>query len=280
MSDLAVSDGAPDAPLLEVKDLKVHLRVADRLVRAVDGVDFKVDTAECVGVVGESGSGKSTLIRAISRLMPNLQVDELSGELRFEGRDILRMADRELRTLRRSRGFAMIFQDPLGYLNPTQRVGRQIAEALSPDGRGRSEHRRVLDLLDEVGFADPGAIARRYPHELSGGMRQRVMIAIALASDPKLLFADEPTTALDATVQLQVLETLYRLHKERNMAVAIITHDLGVVAELCDRVYVMQAGKFVENATAVDLFERPQHPYSARLVELSAHRLDFRGMQQ
>src|SRR5688572_22256679 len=177
MSDLAVSDGAP---LLEVKDLKVHLRVADRLVRAVDGVDFKVDTAECVGVVGESGSGKSTLIRAISRLMPNLQVDELSGELRFEGRDILRMADRELRTLRRSRGFSMIFQDPLGYLNPTQRVGRQIAEALSPDGRGRSEHKRVLDLLDEVGFADPGAIARRYPHELSGGMRQRVMIAIAL----------------------------------------------------------------------------------------------------
>lgn len=280
MSDLAVSDGAPDAPLLEVKDLKVHLRVADRLVRAVDGVDFKVDTAECVGVVGESGSGKSTLIRAISRLMPNLQVDELSGELRFEGRDILRMADRELRTLRRSRGFSMIFQDPLGYLNPTQRVARQIAEALSPDGRGRSEHKRVLDLLDEVGFADPGAIARRYPHELSGGMRQRVMIAIALASDPKLLFADEPTTALDATVQLQVLETLYRLHKERNMAVVIITHDLGVVAELCDRVYVMQAGKFVENATAVDLFERPQHPYSARLVELSAHRLDFRGMQQ
>ncbi len=280
MSDLVVSDGAPDAPLLEVKDLKVHLRVADRLVRAVDGVDFKVDTAECVGVVGESGSGKSTLIRAISRLMPNLQVDELSGELRFEGRDILRMADRELRTLRRSRGFSMIFQDPLGYLNPTQRVGRQIAEALSPDGRSRSEHKRVLDLLDEVGFADPGAIARRYPHELSGGMRQRVMIAIALASDPKLLFADEPTTALDATVQLQVLETLYRLHKERNMAVAIITHDLGVVAELCDRVYVMQAGKFVENATAVDLFERPQHPYSARLIELSAHRLDFRGAQE
>jgi len=260
-------------PMLQVRDLKVHFKVAGRVVRAVDGIDIDIDAGECIGVVGESGSGKSTIVRAISRLLPNLRVDEVSGKATFEGRDIFAMSDRELRGLRRSRGFSMIFQDPLGYLNPTQRVGKQIAEALSPDGRGRPDRVRVQDLLDEVGFPDPGRVARRYPHELSGGMRQRVMIAIALASDPKLLFADEPTTALDATVQLQVLQTLYRLHKERNMAVAIITHDLGVVAEMCDRVYVMQTGKVLETATAVDLFERPQHPYSARLVSLSTHRL-------
>ncbi len=268
---------APSAPLLRVSDLKVHFRVADRLVRAVDGVEFEINAGECVGVVGESGSGKSTLVRAISRLMPNLPLDEVSGNVAFEGRDIFAMNDRELRALRRSRGFSMIFQDPLGYLNPTQRVGRQIAEALSPDGRGRPDRVRVQELLDEVGFPDPARVARRFPHELSGGMRQRVMIAIALASDPKLLFADEPTTALDATVQLQVLETLYRLHKERNMAVAIITHDLGVVAEMCDRVYVMQTGKILETASTVDLFEKPQHPYSARLVSLSTHRLHGAG---
>ena len=273
---------APDAsvPMLQVRDLKVHFKVAGRVVRAVDGIDIDIGAGECIGVVGESGSGKSTVVRAISRLLPNLRVDEVSGKATFEGRDIFAMNDRELRALRRSRGFSMIFQDPLGYLNPTQRVGKQIAEALSPDGRGRSDRVRVQDLLDEVGFPDPGRVARRYPHELSGGMRQRVMIAIALASDPKLLFADEPTTALDATVQLQVLQTLFRLHKERNMAVAIITHDLGVVAEMCDRVYVMQTGKVLETATAVDLFERPQHPYSARLVSLSAHRLQAGGGQE
>lgn len=263
--------------LLDVRNLKVHFQVSDRTVRAVDGVDFHVKPAECVGVVGESGSGKSTLVRAISRLMPNLRVSELSGDLRFEGHDILGMSERDLRALRRSRGFSMIFQDPLGYLNPTHRVGRQIAEALTSHGNGRSDSQRVHSLLEEVGFSDPKSIAHRFPHELSGGMRQRVMIAIALASDPKLLFADEPTTALDATVQLQVLQTLYRIHKERNMAVVIITHDLGVVAELCDRVYVMQTGKVVETAGTVDLFERPKHSYSARLIELSAHRINFRS---
>ncbi|MGO4386348.1 ABC transporter ATP-binding protein [Microvirga sp. 2YAF29] len=257
--------------LLDVRNLKVHLRVSDQIVRAVDGADLKVHQSECVGVVGESGSGKSTLVRAVSRLMPNLRIEELSGDVKFEGRDLLSMSDRDLRALRRARGFSMIFQDPLGYLNPTQRVERQIAEALSDNARGQSAGQRVCNLLDEVGFADPRNVARRFPHELSGGMRQRVMIAMALASDPKILFADEPTTALDATVQLQVLETIYRLHKERNMAVAIITHDLGVIAELCDRVYVMKGGQTVESASTIDLFERPQHPYSARLIGLSTH---------
>jgi ABC-type dipeptide/oligopeptide/nickel transport system ATPase component len=265
--------------LLDVRNLKVHLRVADQVVRAVDGADLQVNQAECVGVVGESGSGKSTLVRAISRLMPNLRIEELSGDLKFEGRDLLEMNDRDLRALRRKRGFSMIFQDPLGYLNPTQRVERQIAEALSDDGRGQSDGQRVCNLLDEVGFSNPRNVARRFPHELSGGMRQRVMIAMALASDPKLLFADEPTTALDATVQLQVLQTLYRLHKERNMAVAIITHDLGVIAELCDRVYVMQGGRTIESASTIDLFERPQHPYSARLIGLSTHGRHGKSLQ-
>ncbi|MBM1173417.1 ABC transporter ATP-binding protein [Microvirga arabica] len=265
--------------LVAVKNLKVHFQVTDRIVRAVDGVDFHVNPAECVGIVGESGSGKSTLVRAVSRLMPNLRVKELSGDVQFEGRDVLKMSEGDLRELRRSRGFSMIFQDPLGYLNPTHRVGRQIAEALSPHGNVQSDSQRVQSLLEEAGFQEPNNVARSFPHELSGGMRQRVMIAIALARDPKLLFADEPTTALDSTVQLQVLQTLYRLHKERNMAVVIITHDLGVVAELCDRVYVMQTGKVVETADSVDLFERPKHTYSARLVELSAHRSSFRGAQ-
>lgn len=258
--------------LLDVRNLTVRLRVADRLVTAVDGVDLQVAAGECVGIVGESGSGKTTVVRAVSRLMPAVQVDELSGTAAFEGRDLLSMPSTDLRTLRRNRGFSMVFQDPLGYLNPTARVGAQIAEALSPDTSGRGDSARVLDLLDEVGFASAANVARKYPHELSGGMRQRIMIAIALASQPKLLFADEPTTALDATVQLQVLETIYRLHKERDMAVVIITHDLGVVAELCDRVYVMRSGRVVESASTVDLFEQPRHPYSARLVALSTDR--------
>jgi len=259
--------------LLDVRDLKVHFLVGERTVRALDGVDLQVCGPEFVGVVGESGSGKSTLVRSVSRLMPNLNNGSFSGKVSFEGRDLVAMPDRELRRLRQSRGFSMIFQDPLGHLNPTQRISRQIAEALSPDGKGQSSQARVLALLQEVGFENPGSIAPRYPHELSGGMRQRVMIAIALASDPKLLFADEPTTALDATVQLQVLQTLYRLHKQRNMAVVIITHDLGVVAELCDRVYVMQAGKVVETGPTIDLFENPQHSYTARLIRLSMSRI-------
>jgi ABC-type dipeptide/oligopeptide/nickel transport system ATPase component len=258
------TDRAP--PLLEVRDLKVHLRVAADVVRAVDGVDFQVAAGECVGIVGESGSGKSTLARAVSRLMPNVLIEALTGQVSFNGVDPLTMPDADLRALRRKAGFSMIFQDPLGYLNPTMRVGRQIREALSPDPLAPPPVQRVLALLREVGLSDAEHIARRFPHELSGGMRQRIMIAIALASEPLLLFADEPTTALDATVQLQVLQLLKRLHHSRNMAMAIITHDLGVVAALCDRVYVMHGGKVVESAETLALFDAPQHDYSARLI--------------
>ena len=255
--------------VLDVRNLKVHLRTGDTVVRAVDGVDLQVAPGECVGIVGESGSGKSTLARAVSRLMANVEFAELSGSAHFHGVDTLTMPHEALRNLRRKCGFSMIFQDPLGYLNPTMRVGKQIREALSPGQYPVSEQRRIHALLQEVGLPDVEHVARRYPHELSGGMRQRIMIAMALASEPLLLFADEPTTALDATVQLQVLETLHRLHLERRMAMVIITHDLGVVAALCDRVYVMRGGKVVESANTIELFDAPRHPYSARLIELT-----------
>jgi ABC-type dipeptide/oligopeptide/nickel transport system ATPase component len=259
------------APLLSVRDLKVHLRTGETVVRAVDGFDLSIGEGESIGIVGESGSGKSTLARAILKLLPNVDLAAFQGEVNFRGIDLTRISEPALRDLRRHHGFSMIFQDPLGYLNPTKRVGAQVAEAIggkSPTSIGD----RVQELLSEAGLPSPIQIVRRFPHELSGGMRQRVMIAIALASEPALLIADEPTTALDATVQLQVLETLRRLHRDRKMAMAIISHDLGVVAELCDRVYFMRAGKVVESGDTMEVFENPKHPYTAQLIELSARR--------
>ncbi len=259
-------------PLLDVRDLKVHLHVGGATVRAVDGVDLTARAGECVGIVGESGCGKSTLARAIVRLLPDVAFAHLSGRIGFDGTDLAALPPAELRRLRQQGSFSIIFQDPLSYLNPTQRVGSQVAEALPGRPEWRDAASRVQALLREVGMPEPERVARRYPHELSGGMRQRVLIAVALASSPRLLVADEPTSALDVTVQLQVLATLRRLHRERNMALVIVTHDFGVVAELCDRVYVMQAGRMVECADVVALFEAPAHPYSARLVELSLRR--------
>ena len=255
-------------PLLSVRNLKVHLRVGEAVVRAVDGVDLSVEQGESIGIVGESGSGKSTLARAVLKLLPNVELAACQGEVNFRGLDLARMSDPALRDLRRHHGFSMIFQDPLGYLNPTKRVGAQVAEAIGGKASA-SIGDRVQQLLAEAGLPSPFELARRFPHELSGGMRQRVMIAIALASEPALLFADEPTTALDATVQLQVLETLRRLHRDRKMAMVIISHDLGVVAELCDRVYVMRDGKVLESGDTVEVFENPKHPYAAQLIELS-----------
>ena len=256
------------APLLSVRNLKVHLRVGEAVVRAVDGVDLSVDQGESIGIVGESGSGKSTLARAVLKLLPNVELAACQGEVNFRGLDLARMSDPALRDLRRHHGFSMIFQDPLGYLNPTKRVGTQVAEAIGGNSSA-SIGDRVQQLLAEAGLPSPIQLARRFPHELSGGMRQRVMIAIALASEPALLFADEPTTALDATIQLQVLETLRRLHRDRKMAMVIISHDLGVVAELCSRVYVMRDGKVLESGDTVEVFENPKHPYAAQLIELS-----------
>lgn len=258
-------------PLLSVRNLKIHLRVGETVVRAVDGLDFSVGEGESVGIVGESGSGKSTLARAILKLLPNVELAAFQGEVNFRGVNLTSISEPALRNLRRHHGFSMIFQDPLGYLNPTKRVGAQVAEAIG----GKSSTpvgSRVQKLLAEAGLPSPSQIVRHFPHELSGGMRQRVMIAMALASEPALLFADEPTTALDATVQLQVLETLRRLHRDRKMAMVIISHDLGVIAELCDRIYVMRAGKMVESGGTIEVFESPRHPYTAQLVALSTRR--------
>ncbi|MBL6618274.1 MAG: ABC transporter ATP-binding protein [Reyranella sp.] len=255
-----------DTPLLSARDVKVHLRVHGRVVKAVDGVDLDVQAGQCVGLVGESGSGKSTLGRAMARLLPNVAIAELSGEVRFCGEDVLAMTADRIRALRRHRGLSMVFQDPLSYLNPTLRIDRQIAEALRHLPSAQAVRKRSAELLRQVGLDDPARILRLYPHELSGGMRQRVLIAMALAPDPQILIADEPTTALDATVQYQVIQTLRRLNQERNLAMLIITHDLGMVAELCDRVYVMHGGKIVEAADVFALFDAPQNAYTASLL--------------
>jgi ABC-type dipeptide/oligopeptide/nickel transport system ATPase component len=216
--------------------------------------------------VGESGSGKSTLGRAMTRLLPNVEIAELSGSVRFCGEDVLAMTPETIRALRRHRGMSMVFQDPLSYLNPTLRIDRQLAEALRHLSDRHAVRRKSEELLYQVGLGDAPRILRLYPHQLSGGMRQRVLIAMALAPDPQILVADEPTTALDATVQYQVIQTLRRLNKERNLAMLIITHDLGMVAELCDQVYVMNAGKIVEAADVFALFDSPSNPYTASLL--------------
>ena len=261
---MSLSPAGP--PLLSARDVKVHLRVHRRIVKAVDGVDLDVYPGQCVGIVGESGSGKSTLGRAMTRLLPNVEIAELSGSVRFCGDDVLAMSSETMRALRRHRGLLMVFQDPLSYLNPTLRIDRQLAEALRHLGDRRAVQQKSAELLQQVGLDDTARILRLYPHELSGGMRQRVLIAMALAPDPQILVADEPTTALDATVQYQVIQTLRRLNKERNLAMLIITHDLGMVAELCDQVYVMQGGKIVEAADVFTLFDAPQNAYTASLL--------------
>jgi ABC-type dipeptide/oligopeptide/nickel transport system ATPase component len=262
----AVNEQAAEAPLLTARNVKVHLRVHGRVVKAVDGVDIDVRAGQCVGIVGESGSGKSTLGRAMTRLLPNVELAELSGSVNFAGQDVLAMAPEAMRALRRHRGFSMVFQDPLSYLNPTQRIDNQLAEALRHLPTNHAIRTKSEELLRQVGLNDTGRILKLYPHELSGGMRQRVMIAMALAPDPQLLVADEPTTALDATVQYQVIQTLRLLNQERGLAMLIITHDLGMIAELCDHVYVMYGGKVVESADVFSLFDSPKNDYTATLL--------------
>jgi oligopeptide/dipeptide ABC transporter ATP-binding protein len=252
--------------LLDVRDLQVHFRRDGKIVKAVDGADLTVLAGECVGLVGESGSGKSVLARSVARLMPDADIEKISGNVLFDGSDILALGDHELQQRRRGRFLSMVFQDPLSYLNPTKRVGRQVAEAL-PRGLSRTEQRdQVGEFFVRVGLPGDRVTQRRYPHELSGGMRQRVLIALALASSPRLLIADEPTTALDVTVQIQVLNTLEKLHRERDMALLVITHDLALVAEMCDRVYVMYAGQIVETGDVQTLFANPKHPYTRGLL--------------
>jgi len=252
--------------LLEVKNLRTQFPTRAGLVRAVDDVSFYLDRGELLGLVGESGCGKSMTALSIMRLIapPGKIVD---GELLFEGKDLLKLSDAEMRQMRGD-DIAMIFQDPMTSLNPVFTVGEQIAEALRLHRKlSRKEaHAATIEAMREVAISDPARRLDDYPHQLSGGMRQRVMIAMALACNPKLLIADEPTTALDVTIQAQILELLNELRKQRELAVLLITHDLGVVAEVADRVAVMYTGRIVEESPVEELFARPKHPYTEGLL--------------
>jgi len=261
------------APLLSVRDLKVDFRTEDGVVHAVDNVSFDVAPGEVVAVVGESGSGKSVTAMTLMGLTrsPNA---EISGQATLGDIDLIRASDEQMRSVRAER-LAMIFQDPMTSLNPVYRVGDQIVEVLRAHREIEKEeaHDRAVELLRLVGIPAPAERARAYPHEFSGGMRQRAMIAMALALEPEILIADEPTTALDVTIQAQILRLLKKFNEERDLAVILITHDLGVVADIADRVLVMYGGRVIENGTLDQIFYDPQHPYTWGLLG-SVMRLD------
>ncbi|HET6829798.1 MAG TPA: ABC transporter ATP-binding protein [Solirubrobacterales bacterium] len=253
-------------PLLRIEDLKVHFDTDEGVVKAVDGISLEVREGEMLGIVGESGSGKSVANMTILGLTRASNA-AISGRILFEGRDLTGLDDEALRKIR-GNGIAMIFQDPLSSLHPFYRVGSQIVEAIQvhQDLGDAAARARAVELLELVGIPDAERRMGEYPHEFSGGMRQRVMIAMALTNDPKLLIADEPTTALDVTTQAQILRLIERLRQEFGMAVIMITHDLGVIAEVADRVMVMYAGEGVETGTLEQIFYDPQHPYTWGLL--------------
>jgi len=271
--------GVAREPILSVEDLHVRFGTSRGPVYAVNGISFDIAPGETLGIVGESGCGKSvTSLALLGILARNGRVT--NGRAMFDGRDLLTLNDEQLRTIR-GREIAMIFQDPMTSLNPVLTVGRQIREALETHfGMDRSQaDRRATELLDQVGIPSARVRLKDYPHQFSGGMRQRAMIAMALACEPKLLIADEPTTALDVTIQAQILELLKSLVAERDTALILITHDLGVVAGMCERVNVMYAGMFMEAGTADALFAQPRHPYTLGLLQ-SVPRLDAGRRQQ
>ncbi|MBO0704525.1 MAG: ABC transporter ATP-binding protein, partial [Candidatus Dormibacteraeota bacterium] len=269
--------------LLRVKDLRTAFDVGGRIVHAVDGVSFEIARGETVGIVGESGSGKSMTALSVLRLVPE-PGRITGGEIWFGPpggeRNVLEMSGDEIRDLR-GQEVAMIFQDPMTSLNPVLRVGRQIEEAMKAHRRFTPEQARdrVRALLDRVKIPAAGERAREYPHQFSGGMRQRAMIAMGLSNDPSLLIADEPTTALDVTVQAQIIELLRELNREQGMAIVLITHNLAVVASLCTRIVVMYAGRIVEEGPTRAIFQRPQHPYTWSLLR-SIPRLDERRQEK
>ena len=253
--------------LLSVQNLVTSFSVSGKMVRAVDNCSFDVQNGKTLGIVGESGCGKSVTSLSIMRLIPDPPGKITSGKIFFENKNILELKENEMRSLRGNR-ISMIFQEPMTSLNPVYTIGNQIAEVFTlHKGVTKKEARELsIDMLQQVRIPSPEKRIDSYPHELSGGMRQRVMIAIALACQPKLLIADEPTTALDVTIQAQILALINNLQKENKMSVLLITHDLGVVAETCDDVVVMYAGKIIERATAKELFLNPKHPYTLGLL--------------
>ncbi|MHB1611746.1 MAG: ABC transporter ATP-binding protein [Sulfobacillus sp.] len=261
--------------VLEVKNLSTYFYTDEGVVRSVDGVSFHIDAEETLGIVGESGCGKSVTSLSIMQLVPNPPGKIVSGEILFEGDNLLKKTPEQMRKIR-GNDIAMIFQEPMTSLNPVYTIGDQIAEAviLHQKMNKRTAFERSVEMLRLVGIPSPERRAREYPHQMSGGMRQRVMIAMALSCNPKLLIADEPTTALDVTIQAQILDLMRKLKREFHTAIMLITHDLGVVAEMTDRVAVMYAGKVVEECSTVDLFREPLHPYTLGLLE-SIPRLDL-----
>jgi oligopeptide/dipeptide ABC transporter ATP-binding protein len=253
--------------LLEVKDLQTYFYTREGVVQAVDGVSFNVEKGQTVGIVGESGCGKSVTALSIMGLIPKPPAKIAGGQVLFEGKDLTELNDRQLQNVR-GRQIAMIFQDPMTSLNPTLKIGTQITETMrrhfdTPKDEAR---KKAIELLEEVRIPKAAERLDDYPHRFSGGMRQRVMIAIALSCNPKLLIADEPTTALDVTIQAQILDLLDELRREHEMAMILITHDMGVVAETADDIAVMYAGQIVEYTNSLELFDNPEHPYTEALL--------------
>ena len=251
--------------ILKVDDLCISFRAYGGMVRAVRGVSFELRRGETLAIVGESGSGKSVSIKAIMGILPSNAVIE-SGSIRYDGMDLTKVSEEQFHQIRGHR-IGLIFQDPLSALNPIMKIGKQITEVLRLSGYGRQEARkRALELMEAVGIPEPEKRFDQYPFQFSGGMRQRIVIAIALAGDPEILICDEPTTALDVTVQARILELINKIKQERGLSVIFITHDLGVVANVADRVNVMYAGKIVETGTSEEIFMEPKHPYTWALL--------------
>lgn len=253
--------------LLEIKEIDTQFKTDEGQIKILDHVSFNIKNGETLGVVGESGSGKSVTALSVMRLLPMLTGKTTHGEVLFDGKDLLKLSEREMQKIR-GKDIAMIFQEPMTSLDPVYTIGDQIAESIIHHEKvSRKEAReRAIRLIEMVGIPSPEKRVDDYPHQLSGGMRQRVMIAMALSCNPKLLIADEPTTALDVTIQAQILDIIRRLKKEQNMAVWLVTHDLSVIAEMCDRVVVMYAGRVCEIADVKILFRKPMHPYTNGLL--------------
>jgi oligopeptide/dipeptide ABC transporter ATP-binding protein len=263
-----VSERAATTPLLRVSNLRTSFHTEAGLIRAVDGVDFELDTGRTLGVVGESGSGKSVTALSIMGLLDERGRIEPGSSIVFEGRELTQLSDEQLERIRGNE-ISMIFQEPMTSLNPVYSIGEQIAEAvrLHENVSGKAAEARALEMLELVGIPEAARRLGDYPHQMSGGMRQRVMIGMALACNPKLLIADEPTTALDVTIQAQILELMSSLREQLGMSILLITHDLGVVAETCDDVAVMYGGRVVERGSVEQVFNSPQHPYTEALLQ-------------